>query len=171
LIDDLEELYINESNERVQIIEKMLTYKISLENNHGDLVEDLNNYHNQINKSSDDLNGFKDVEPVSYEDPYETYLITQIKIVEILPPVIEEYIRKLNVGDDIDQVLESFELEVFHIKREIYSDLCEWENLLDHIPDERKSEITSNPKGHGDLILKEIIWIKKYKEKLLKSGM
>lgn len=168
----MEELYIKESNERVQIIEKMLTYKISLENSQGDLVEELNKYYNQIKKSpTDDLNGFKDVEPISYENPYEAYLITQIKIVEILPPVIEENMRKLNVGDDIDQVLESFELDVFYIKREIYSDLVEWEILLDHIPDERISEITSNPKGHGDLILKEIIWIKKYEEKLLKRGM
>ena len=168
----MEELYINESNERVQIIEKMLTYKISLENSHGDLEEELNKHYNQINKSStDDLNGFTDVEHISYENPYEAYLITQIKIVEILPPVIAEYIHKLNVGEDIDQVLELFEIDVFHIKRDIYSDLSEWEILLDHITEERISEIICNPKGHGDLILKEIIWIKKYEEKLLKKGI
>ena len=168
----MEELYINESNERVQIIEKLLTYKISLENSLGDLEEELNKYYNQVNKSStDDLNGFKDIEHISYENPYEAYLITQLKIVEILPPVIEEYIHKLNVGEDIDIVLELFELDVFHIKRDIYSNLSEWEILLDHITDERISEINCNPKGHGDLILKEIIWIKKYEEKLLKKGM
>ncbi len=156
----------------MQIIEKLLTYKISLENSHGDLVEELNKYYNQINKSSsDDLNGFKDVEHVSYEDPYEVYLITQLKIVESLPLVIEEHIHKLNVGEDIDIVLELFELDVFHIKKDIYSNLVEWEILLNHITDERISEINCNPKGHGDLILKEIIWIKKYEEKLLKKGI
>ena len=168
----MEELYINESNERVQIIEKLLTYKISLENSLGDLEEELNKYYNQVNKSStDDLNGFKDIEHISYENPYEVYLITQLKIVEILPPVIEEYIHKLNIGEDIGIVLELFELDVFHIKRDIYSNLGEWKILLDHITDERISEINCNPKGHGDLILKEIIWIKKYEEKLLKKGM
>ena len=135
-------------------------------------MEELNKYYNQINKSSsDDLDGFKDVEHVSYEDPYEVYLITQLKIVESLPLVIEEHIHKLNVGEDIDIVLELFELDVFHIKKDIYSNLVEWEMLLDHITDERISEINCNPKGHGDLIIKEIIWIKKYEEKLLKKGI
>ena len=39
----------------------------------------------------------------------------------------------LNVGDDIDYVLESFELEVYNIKKNIYSNLDEWELVLDHI--------------------------------------
>ena len=71
----------------------------------------------------------------------------------------------LNVGDDIDKILESFESDVYHVKRDIYSNLREWEVLIDHIDDERISEITCNPKGYGDLLLKELIWLRKCKEK------
>jgi bacterioferritin len=45
--------------------------------------------------------------------------------------------------------------------------MMEWEALLDHITDERITEITCNPKGYGDLILKELIWIRKFEEKLI----
>ena len=65
----------------------------------------------------------KDVKNVSYENPYVAYMTTQIKMVEMLPPVIEEHIGMLNVGDDIDLVLESFELEVYSLKKDIYCDL------------------------------------------------
>jgi len=166
----LEVFNISENHERVQIIKKMLTYKISLENSQEDLVEELLNYYNKDSESIESIddakNGLKDLKYVSYENPHKAYLITQIKIVDTLPPVIEEHIRMLNVGDDIDLVLESFELEVYHIKKNIYSNLTEWEVLIDHIAAERISEITCNPKGHGDLILKELLWIKKCEEKL-----
>ena len=103
-------------------------------------MEEQNKYYNQINKSSsDDLDGFKDVEHVSYENPYEVYLITQLKIVESLPPVIEEHIHKLNVGEDIDIVLELFELDVFHIKKDIYSNLLNGKSSRPYT-DERISE-------------------------------
>ena len=92
-------------------------------------------------------------------------MITQIKLVEELPPVIDEHIIMLNVGDDIDSVLESFESNVYLIKKSIYSNLGEWKVLLDHIDDERISDITCNPKGYGDLLLKELLWIRKCEEK------
>jgi MerR family transcriptional regulator, copper efflux regulator len=167
----LEESNINESRERVQIIEKLLTYKLSLESCGEDLEKELFNYYNDDNESvegiEDVTNELKDLQYVSYENQYEAYLITQIKIVETLPPVIEEHIRMLNVGDDIDLVLESFELEVYHIKKNIYSNMNEWEALLDHITEERMTEITCNPKGYGDLILKELIWIRRFEDKLI----
>lgn len=106
---------------------------------------------------------------MSYENPTEAYLLTQIKVTEILPPVIEEHMRMLNVGDDIDLVLDSFQLEVYRVKKDIYSNLSEWEVLLNHITDERMVDIKSNPKGHGDLILKELIWIKDYEKKYLEK--
>jgi MerR family copper efflux transcriptional regulator len=166
----LEVFNISDNNERVQIIEKMLTYKIHLENSQENLLDKLLNYYNSNSESSESINASKnelnELKHVSYENPYEAYLITQIKIVETLPPVLEEHIRMLNVGDDIDFVLESFELEVYHIKKNVYSNLTEWEVLIDHITAERLSEITCNPKGHGDLILKELFWIKKCEEKL-----
>ncbi len=63
--------------------------------------------------------GLKDLKDVSYENPYEAYLITQIKLTEELPPVIDEHIRMLNVGDDIDSVLESFESKCLSILKRI----------------------------------------------------
>lgn len=165
----MEEFNINESQERVQIIEKMLTYKLSLEECREDLEKKLFEYYNNDNETVKDVdNGLKEVKYVSYENPYEAYLITQIKIVETLPSVIEEHIRMLNVGDDIDMVLESFELEVYQIKKDIYSNMKEWEDLIDHITDERMEEIICNPRGHGDLILKELYWIRKFEDKLIR---
>jgi len=166
----LEELNISVDQERVKIIEKMLAYKISLESSYEDLVSQLINYYNKDSNSIESMNitkkELKDLKYVSYKNPFEAYLLTQIKMVETLPQIIEEHIRMLNVGDDIDLVLESFELEVYHIKKNVYSELTEWEVLIDHITDERKSDITCNPKGHGDLILKELLWIRKCEEKL-----
>ena len=148
----------------------MLAYKISLESSYEDLVSQLINYYNKDSNSIESMNitkkELRDLKYVSYKNPYEAYLLTQIKMVETLPQIIEEHIRMLNVGDDIDLVLESFELEVYHIKKNVYSELTEWEVLIDHITDERKSDITCNPKGHGDLILKELLWIRKCEEKL-----
>ena len=166
----MEELNISVDQERVKIIEKMLAYKISLESSYEDLVSQLINYYNKDSNSIESMNitkkELKDLKYVSYKNPFEAYLLTQIKMVETLPQIIEEHIRMLNVGDDIDLVLESFELEVYHIKKNVYSELTEWEVLIDHITDERKSDITCNPKGHGDLILKELLWIRKCEEKL-----
>ena len=49
----------------------------------------------------------------------------------------------LNVDEDIDSVLEHFELKVYDIKKDIYSNLGEWELVLDHIDDERISKISA----------------------------
>ena len=166
----MEVFNINESQERVQIIEKMLTYKKHLENSNEDFVDELINYYRNNNSDNfiaadDPKKGLNDLKDISYENPYEAYLITQIKLTEELPPVIDDHLRMLNVGDDIDAVLESFESNVYFIKKSIYSNLGEWKVLLDHIDDERISEITTNPKGYGDLLLKELLWIRKCEEK------
>lgn len=167
---------ISENNERVQIIEKMLTYKIYLENSLDDLINEIVNYYRNNNQKldadrvvEDPINGLKNLNSVSYENSYETYLITQIKITILLPITIEEHVRMLNVDEDIDSVLELFELKVYDIKKAIYSNLGEWELVLDHIDDERISKISSNPKGHGDLLLKELLWIRKCEEKHAKN--
>ena len=166
----MEVFNINESQERVQIIKKMLTYKKYLKNSYENFMDELVNYYDNNsldgNQMADDpKRGLKDLKDVTYENPYEAYLITQIKLVESLPPIIDEHIRMLNVGDDIDSILESFESDVYHIKKDIYINLGEWEVLIDHIDDERISEITCNPKGYGDLLLKELLWIRKCEEK------
>ena len=167
---------ISENNERVQIIEKMLTYKIHLENSFDNLINEIVNYYRNNNQKldadrvvEDPINGLKNLNSVSYENSYETYLITQIKITILLPITIEEHVRMLNVDEDIDSVLELFELKVYDIKKDIYSNLGEWELVLDHIDDERISKISSNPKGHGDLLLKELLWIRKCEEKHAKN--
>jgi MerR family transcriptional regulator, copper efflux regulator len=163
---------INENEERVQIIEKMLTYKIKLENRFDDLIVELVNYYNNTDQIlnadkvlEDPINGLKDLNDVNYENSYEAYLITQIKLAILLPSIIEEHVRMLNMDDDIDSVLELFELKAYDIKKNIYCNLGEWELVLDHIDDERISEITCNPKGHGDLLLKELLWIRKCEKK------
>jgi MerR family transcriptional regulator, copper efflux regulator len=150
----------------------MLTYKIYLENSFGDLIDELVNYYRNIDQKSDadrvvedPINGLKDLNDVSYENSYEAYLITQIKLSILLPSVIEEHVKMLNVDEDIDSVLELFELKVYDIKKDIYSNLGEWELVLDHIDDERISKISTEPKGHGDLLLKELLWIRKCEEK------
>lgn len=165
------ELIIDENQERVQIISKMLSYKLSLLNSKAELVDELLNYYNDDEESVADSNimqnDFKDLKFVSYENPYEAYLLTQLKMIELLPSVIDEHIFMLNVGDDIDVVLENFELEVYGVKKDIYSNLKEWDVLLDHVTDERISDIMQNPKGYGDLLLKELCWIRKYEKKYL----
>jgi bacterioferritin len=154
----------------------MLTYKIHLENKFDDLIDEIVNYYHKNNQKpdadmviQDPINGLKDLNNVSYENSYEAYLITQIKITILLPSVIEEHVRMLNVDEDIDSVLELFELKVYDIKKDIYSNLGEWELVLDHIDDERTSKISSNPKGHGDLLLKELLWIRKCEDKQIRK--
>lgn len=154
----------------------MLTYKIHLENSFDDLINEIVNYYNNNNQKldadkvvEDPINGLKNLNSVSYENSYEAYLITQIKITILLPSVIEEHVRMLNVDEDIDFVLEHFELKVYDIKKDIYTNLGEWELVLDHIDDERISKISDNPKGHGDLLLKELLWIRKCEEKHAKN--
>ena len=44
---------ISENNERVQIIEKMLTYKIYLENSLDDLINEIVNYYRNNNQKLD----------------------------------------------------------------------------------------------------------------------
>lgn len=161
---------INEDQERIKIIEQLLSYKLALEKSKPELLEALADYYSDGNESDgiDEVkNGFKDLEFVSYSNPYEAYLLTQIKIVESMPSIVNEHIFMLNVGDDIDIVLEEFELEVYSVKKEVYNNLKEWDALLDHINDERISEITNNPKGYGDKIMKELLWIRKFEEKHL----
>lgn len=159
-----------EDQERISIIEKLLSYKLALEKSRPELLKDLGNYYSSKNNGNtpDFLDGFKDLEFMSFSDASEAYILTQIKVVDTMPMVINEHIFRLNVGDDIDEVLESFEIEVYGVKKDIYKNLTEWEDLLDHVPSERLKEITKNPKGHGDKILKELWWIRRYEAKHFK---
>jgi bacterioferritin len=41
--------------------------------------------------------------------------------------------------------------------------------LIDHLPEDRLEEIKNNPKGQGDLLIKELIWIRNYENKWMKK--
>ena len=40
------------------------------------------------------------------------------------------------------------------------------EQLLDHLSEDRLEEIKNNPRGHGDLLIKELIWIQELRRKM-----
>jgi MerR family transcriptional regulator, copper efflux regulator len=159
-----------DDQDRISIIEQLLSYKLALEKSRPELLKELGNYYSSENKGIDPnfIDGFKELEFMSFNDACEAYILTQIRVVDTMPMVINEHIFRLNVGDDIDEVLESFEIEVYGVKKDIYKNLSEWEDLLDHVTDDRLQEIAKNPKGHGDKILKELCWIRRFEEKHLK---
>jgi len=164
------DLKMADDQERISIIEKLLSYKLALEKSRPELLKELGNYYSTGNNENnqDFFDEFKDMEYMSFNDVSEAYILTQIKLVDNMPMVINEHIFRLNVGDDIDEVLESFEIEVYGVKKDIYKNLVEWEDLLDHLPPERLREITKNPRGHGNKILKELWWIRRFEDKHFK---
>ncbi|NYB52595.1 MAG: hypothetical protein HVN35_08570 [Methanobacteriaceae archaeon] len=113
--------------------------------------------------------GPKKVDYIRYDNPYEAYLTAQIELGDALIPVLEQHISFLEDDEDIDLVLESFEHSVYRVKKQTYTDVDEWEKLLDYLPEDRKEEIENNPKGHGDLLLKELIWIRNYEKKWMEK--
>jgi bacterioferritin len=113
-----------------------------------------------------DLGEFKDIELDIYHNPLETYLIAQIRISNLLPTVLDRYIHCIKEESDLDTVLESLEWEIYQLKKKVYINIKEWDNLLNHLSDHRILEIENNPKGPGDLIIKDLIWIREYENKL-----
>jgi MerR family transcriptional regulator, copper efflux regulator len=109
------------------------------------------------------------VDYIRYENPYEAYLNAQIQVSDALIPVLEQHIAFLEDDEDIDLVLESFEHSVYRVKKQTYTNVEEWEKLLDYLSEDRREEIENNPKGHGDLLLKELIWIVNYEKKWMRK--
>jgi MerR family transcriptional regulator, copper efflux regulator len=66
----------------------------------------------------------------------------------------------------LDRVIESLEYEIYKVKKDVYMDMKEWEALLKYISEDRLFEIKENPKGPGDLLIKELAWIKEYEERI-----
>lgn len=158
-------------NERNSLIEKLERYKSSLESREDDLLEELSNY--KKNESIQENHGLYEVEDETvdikydiYNKPYETYLLAQIKIVKELPSILEDHLVCLKSGKDLDLVLESLYFTIYKIKKEVYNSIEDWDTLLKHLSDERLSEIQDNPKGPGDLIIKELCWIRDYERSL-----
>jgi bacterioferritin len=113
--------------------------------------------------------GPKEVDYIRYDNPYEAYLNAQIRVDDALIPLLDEHIAFLEDDEDIDLVLESFEHNVYRVKKQIYTDVEDWEQLIDHLPEDRLEEIKNNPKGQGDLLIKELIWIRNYENKWMKK--
>jgi bacterioferritin len=134
--------------------------------------DDRKDFIPRINKGSGDVpegDGPKKVDYIRYDNPYEAYLTAQIQVYEALIPILEQHITFCEDDDDLDLVLESLEHHIYQVKKQAYTDVEDWEQLLDHLPEDRLEEIKINPKGHGDLLLKELIWIRSYEEKWLKN--
>lgn len=164
-------------DERTLIIKKLTEYKLSLEEKGPQLADELYKYYHQEEEKDPILGieglpggeGPKKVDYIRYDNPYEAYLNAQIQLVDALIPTIEQHIAFLEDDEDIDLVLESFEHSIYRIKKQTYTDVEDWEQLLDHLPEERLEEIENNPKGHGDLLIKELIWIRNYEDKWMKK--
>jgi len=161
-------------NERTVIIRKLTKYQLKLEKQKPKLVDELSNYYNSEGGndvtpgSIDGDDGPIKVDYIRYDNPYEAYLNAQIQLTEALVPILEQHISFLEDEEDVDLVLESFEHSVYRVKRQAYTDVEDWEQLLDHLTEDRLEEIKNNPKGHGDLLLKELIWLRSYEEKWMK---
>jgi MerR family transcriptional regulator, copper efflux regulator len=113
-----------------------------------------------------DLGEFKDIELDIYHNPLETYLIAQIRISNFLPIILDRHINYIKEGNDLNMVLESLEWEIYQLKKKVYVNIKEWDHLLNYLSDYRILEIENNPKGPGDLIIKDLIWIREYESKL-----
>jgi MerR family transcriptional regulator, copper efflux regulator len=148
-------------DEKAWIISKLGRYKDSLLEREEFLIEELSRYQSA---SDAELGEFKDIEFDIYQNPQETYLITQIKISGLIPPVLERHILCIKEDVDLDFVLYSLELEIYKIKKEVYVNIMEWENLLDHLSDYRLLEIENNPKGPGDILIKDLLWVREYEK-------
>lgn len=115
------------------------------------------------------VEGPKKVDYIRYDNPYEAYINAQIQIFDALIPILEQHIAFLEDEEDIDLVLESFEHSMYRVKKQTYIDVEDWEKLLNHLPEDRLKEIINNPKGHGDLLIKELIWIRNYEDKWMRK--
>lgn len=171
-------------DERTWIINKLTRYKLSLEEKGLHLTEELYTYYHQGKDGEDDFtpkinggvndipesDGPKKVDYICYDNPYEAYLTARIQVNEALLPLLEQYIAFLeDDNEDLDLVLESFEHSVYQVKKQAYTDVEDWEQLLNHLSEDRLKEIENNPKGHGDLLIKELIWIRSYEEKWMRK--
>ncbi|HTX61258.1 MAG TPA: hypothetical protein VMC48_03040 [Methanobacterium sp.] len=151
-------------DEKTWMISKLDGYKNSIIKREKSLIKELARYQEKSNPDMD-LGKFKDIRYDIYNNPHETYLIAQIKITSLLPSVLDRHIFCIKKGTNLDLVLKSLELEIYKIKKKVYVNIKEWENLLNHLSDYRILEIENNPKGPGDLLIKDLLWIREYENK------
>ncbi|MBP2046057.1 hypothetical protein [Methanobacterium aggregans] len=157
--------------ERTQTLKKFRNYRKSLKASEAELLEKLQNFQRDKkgseNSSEESEN---DLKPLNPDDAGQVYIISQLNVARAMPEVLDQHITMLEEGEDLDRVLVSFEYHVYKVKKDVYSDMGDWEVLLKFIPEDRKFQIQRDPKGPGDLILKELIWIKDYEKGLKGMG-
>lgn len=157
--------------ERTQILKKFRKYRKSLKASEAELIEKLQNFHKSKNGSVKTLkNSENDFKPLNPDDAGEVYIISQLNVARAMPEVLDQHINLLGEGEDLDRVLVSFEYNVYRVKKDVYADMGDWELLLKVLPDDRRFQIQKDPKGPGDLILKELMWIKDYEKGLKDIG-
>jgi MerR family copper efflux transcriptional regulator len=139
-------------------------YKFSLVEERPELLDELSAYYLQDEGGNtiQSQSGLRELENVRYDNPYEAYLTAQIRLGDALLPILDQHITLIKDGEDLDLVLESLENSIYRVKKETYTDVEDWKMLLDHLPKERLEEIEKNPKGYGDLLLKELNWLRNY---------
>lgn len=167
----MERVRTDKQDERAEIIKNLSLYKHSLEDEVPELLDELseNHYPKEEKKTSQSHGGLQGIKNIRYDNPYEAYLTVQIQVGNDLIPILDQHIALLRDGEDLDHVVESLELSFYRAKKKAYVDLEEWEMLLYHLPDERLDIIDKNPKGYGDLLLKELNWLRQYEERWRKN--
>lgn len=168
--------------ERTRIIMSLMRYRMALKNQGEDLKKLLpklevdlkeekalelkydNPFRLSLNKSFE-LN-FNSSLNLSFDNTFKMYVKAQLKLVNMLPAVLDEHLTLLRSGDDLDHAVKSLEHAVYLVKKDVYKDMDEWHTLLNHMDVDRLVEINKNPKGPGDLIIKDLLWIKSYEENL-----
>jgi MerR family transcriptional regulator, copper efflux regulator len=129
-----------------------------------ELMDELSAYYHpdEGGNTIQSQSGLRELESVRYDNPYEAYLTAQIRLGDALLPILDQHITLIKDGEDLDLVLESLEHSIYRVKKKTYTDVEDWKMLLDHLPKDRLEEIEKNPKGYGDLLLKELNWLRKY---------
>ncbi len=148
--------------ERTWIIGSLTRYSRALKNQGEDLEKLLCKLEADSNGGTHELT----FDSESMLETSKTYMVTRLKLLDMLISVLDEHVAMLRGGDDLDHALASLEYEVYRVKKDVYGGMHEWKALLNQIDIDRLFEINKNPRGPGDLILKDLLWIKNYEEKL-----
>jgi len=164
-------IIMDKQDEREKIIKNLSKYKLSLEDEVSELLKELSGYSypKYEGNANQSHSGFREVEHIRYDNPYKTYLISQVQLANDLIPILNQHIASLKDGEGLDLVIESLEFNIYKIKKQIYTDVEEWQRLLYYLSEERLCVIEENPKGYGDLILIELNWLRKYEKRMKKN--
>ncbi|PKL71386.1 MAG: hypothetical protein CVV29_10880, partial [Methanobacteriales archaeon HGW-Methanobacteriales-2] len=132
----------------MSIINKLTRYKLFLEEERPNLVEELFQYYHreETDEVVQEVGDFEKGNPkkvnfIRYDNPYEAYLNAKIQFDEAMIPSLNHHISFLEDGEDVDLVLESLEHTIYQVKKQAYTNVEDWEKLLDHLPEDMIEEI------------------------------